>query len=64
MRFLSHVVMAVGDCVRVDCDFCSAVAVVKSVGDSRSMRSPRHYGVEFVTFRIKNERGGLFSTVA
>ena len=64
MRFLSHVVIEVGDCLRVECDFCSAVAVVKSVGSTRSVRGPWHYGVEFLTFRVKNERGGLFSTVA
>jgi hypothetical protein len=65
MRFLSPVEIGVGTILRIACDFCSAVGVVKSVQrESRGSRACWHCGVEFLTLRLARERGGLLSTVA
>lgn len=65
MRFLSPVAIAAGERVRIECDFCSAVAVVKGVrpGDAHQPGLVR-CGVEFLTLRVKRERGGLLSADA
>jgi DnaJ-class molecular chaperone len=62
MRFLSPVEIPVGERLKIECGFCSAVGVAKSVRVEGGGRW--HCGVEFVRLRIKHERGGLFSTVA
>jgi len=63
-RFASAAPVAVGDCVSLDCDFCTAVAVVKNVAPLQAPGSLRTIGVEFLTLRLKHLRGGLVSTVA
>ena len=64
MRLSSGLSLAVGARVKVDCSFCSAVAVVRSAGRAGPWSACRQYGLEFVTLHIKRERGGLLSTVA
>jgi len=65
MRFVTPVSVQVGDCLRVDCDFCSAVTIVRSVLAKTTGSGPRYrVGVEFVTLRITMPRGAFVSSVA
>lgn len=63
MRFVSSTSLPMNARVRIECDFCSAVAVVRDV-----QRNPTgagwHCGVEFLTLRFRHDRGGIFSTTA
>jgi hypothetical protein len=64
-RFLAHADIRVGECVSLECQFCSAVAIVKSVRAGTGNEAGRcQVGVEFLTLRITHARGGLVSTVA
>lgn len=56
--------LQVGEMLSLECQFCSAVGVVKNVRPGAAGSNRRQVGVEFVTLRIKRERGGLVSTVA
>lgn len=64
MRLFSCMSIPVGERVRVDCAFCSAVAIVKSTrihnGDGRH---GWECGVEFITLRLRRTRGGLLSAL-
>ncbi len=61
-RFATHSFVRVGERLSLECEFCSAVAVVKSVrGITRHGDRGWQVGVEFVTLRIKHARGGLVS---
>jgi curved DNA-binding protein CbpA len=65
MRLLTRARIPVGERLRLECSFCSAVAVVRSArADEGQRRGSWQYGVEFLTLRLKHQRGGLFSTVA
>ena len=65
IRLLSPVQVAVGDRVQIDCAFCVAVAVVRSVrAGQRAGGIVWQCGLEFATLRIIRQRGGLVSTVA
>lgn len=65
MRFLSRIEIPIGERLRIECDFCSAVGVVTSSRRHTGNRPGRwQCGVEFSRLRIKHARGGLFSTVA
>jgi curved DNA-binding protein CbpA len=65
MRFLSPTEIPIGTRVRIECRFCSAVAVAKSIRRNPGLPFGRwQCGVEFLTLRLHHERGGLFSTVA
>jgi curved DNA-binding protein CbpA len=65
MRFFSPRCMSIGERLRIECDFCSAVAIVRSIRrDGDPARSRWECGVEFLTLHIKRRRGGLISTVA
>lgn len=62
MRFTGGLELAPEERLRLDCDFCSAVAVVRNsrlnaAGRGNSWQS----GVEFLTLRIKHPRGSLLS---
>ena len=64
MRFLSTAEVLVGTRVRIECDFCSAVAVVRrAVRDKKAPSVGWHCGVEFLTLRFRHERGGILSTI-
>lgn len=65
MQFRSDVAIPIGERLQIDCEFCSAVAIVRTIRtEPWASRRGSHYGVEFLTLRIKRERGGLVSTVA
>ena len=65
MRFVSTTEIPIDARVRIECDFCSAVAVVRCTWpDPVRPTAHWHSGVEFLTLRLKHERGGIFSTVA
>ena len=63
MRFLSQTPEPAGERVRIECDFCSAVAVVRFARPDPT-KGRWQCGAEFLTLRLKHARGGLFSTVA
>ncbi len=62
MRLLSPVRLSVGELLRIDNEFCSAVAVVRSAQAARSGGWER--GLEFITLQLARDRGSLISTVA
>ena len=64
MRLESRVSLSIGERVKIECTFCSAIAIVRSGCPDDRRRGSWEYGLEFLTLRIKHERGGLFSTVA
>jgi curved DNA-binding protein CbpA len=61
MRLHTNVSLPVGERVRIDCGFCSAVAVVRSERPDEDQGGWQS-GVEFLTLRIKHKRGGLLNT--
>lgn len=64
MRFLAQAELQVGDRLQVECEFCRAVAVVRTAQPAPAAgRGYRHYGVEFLTLRVARQRGGLVSSV-
>jgi hypothetical protein len=64
MRFVSVMEIPIGARIRVECDFCAAVGIVRGMRpDPGHPRTQWQCGLEFVTLRFKRERGGLFSTV-
>lgn len=63
MRILTHTHLVVDERVIVESDFCSAVAVVRSVRAHSVDPDGWECGVEFLTMRVRHHRGGLISTV-
>lgn len=65
MRVRTAVELTIGERLRVESQFCSAVAVVRSVA-TIGQPADRGWiaGLEFLTLRLKRERGGIVSTVA
>jgi curved DNA-binding protein CbpA len=65
LRFLSPGKVTLDQVVRVDCDFCSAVGVVR-YSQEVSGRARRWWevGIEFKTVHLKQMRGGLVSASA
>jgi len=65
MRLFSQVNIPIGERMSLDCAFCSAVAIVRS-GSPAKEHGQRGWqcGVEFLTLRIRRERGSLLSTLA
>ncbi|MEO8482395.1 MAG: DnaJ domain-containing protein [Acidobacteriota bacterium] len=62
MRFTSTLELAPGERVRIDCEFCSAVAVVRNSESADGAGGATwHSGVEFLTLHIKHPRGSLVS---
>jgi hypothetical protein len=62
MRFTGALELAPEERLRLDCDFCSAVAVVRSARAGEGGRGTVwQTGVEFLTLRIKHPRGNLVS---
>ncbi len=65
MRLVTHVELVTGDRVRLDCDFCSAVAIVRHVRRHGAAAARQwHIGVEFLTLRIRRGKGVFVSTEA
>jgi curved DNA-binding protein CbpA len=65
LRLLSSSEVAVDQIVRLDCEFCSAVGVVRYAHEA-SGRSRRWWevGIEFKTLHVKQTRGSLVSVSA
>jgi len=63
-RFLTHTQLALDERLLVDCDFCSATAVIRSIRAHKVDTDGFEIGVQFLTLRVKRQRGGLISTVA
>jgi hypothetical protein len=62
MRLVIDLELIVGERVRLDCAFCSAVGLVRSARlEPRRRREAWHVGIEFLTLRIKQPRGSLVS---
>jgi hypothetical protein len=64
MRFLTHTHLAIDERLKIDCDFCSAVGVVRSVRPHGVDTAGWECGVQFLTLRVPHQRGGLLWTVA
>ncbi len=65
MRFISTTQVLVGVRLRIECDFCTAVAVVRrAVRDSGHPSAGWRCGVEFLTLRFSHEQGSMLSTSA
>jgi len=64
MRFLTTVHLMAGDRVLIECAFCSAVGVVRSVHHRAGDPHEWEIGVQFLTMRVKHQRGGLVWTKA
>lgn len=65
MRFVAQAELQIGDRLQIECDFCRAVAVVKTSQPAPAAgRGYSYYGVEFLTLRLARQRGGFVSSVA
>lgn len=65
MRFTTDLELVPQERLRMDCEFCSAVAIVRSAHQHhRHTRLEWAVGVEFLTLRIKQTRGSLIATKA
>ncbi len=64
MQFLSVVEVPLAARVSIDCEFCAAVGIVKSVRPDTASQGRWRCGVEFLRLHLKHQRGGLFSSVA
>ena len=64
MQFLTATEIAIEEKVSIDCQFCSAVAVVRNVRPDMSHARRWRCGVEFLTLHLRHDRGGLYSTTA
>ncbi len=64
MQFLTATEIAIEERVSIDCQFCSAVAVVRNVRPDTSVPRRWRCGVEFLTLHLRHDRGGLYSTTA
>ncbi len=64
MQFCTVTKIEIEEKLSIDCQFCSAVAVVRNV--SPDISHARHWrcGVEFLTLHLRHDRGGLYSTTA
>jgi hypothetical protein len=62
-RVTSGVDLPIGQHLKLDCGFCTAVGIVRHVRPAPDSRPPQwHIGVEFVTLLIKQTRGAFVST--
>jgi curved DNA-binding protein CbpA len=66
LRFTSQLELRAGERLSIACEFCSAVAIVRSVRVDHHQHGQTRWqvGVEFSTLRLLHVRGGLFSTLA
>jgi DnaJ-class molecular chaperone len=64
MRVLSNVTVDVGERLRIDCDFCSAVGVVRNTRPYSGTEAGFECGVQFLRMRFKHQRGGLLRAQA
>jgi curved DNA-binding protein CbpA len=65
MGLLAALELPVGARLQIECEFCSAVGVVRSArAVAGNVSAGWHYGVEFLCLHVKQVRGGLVATVA
>ena len=64
MRFTTGDHLSIDERLLIDCGFCSAVAVVRSVRHLGEAVHEWEIGVQFLTMRVKRQRGGLLRTEA
>lgn len=64
MRLLTHSQVPADARLLIECEFCSAVGNVRSVRPHPVDVSGWEVGVQFLTMRLKRQRGSLISTVA
>ena len=64
MRFQTAAPLGIDDHLLLETDFCSAVGVVRSARQRPTDNNAWDIGVQFLTLRVKRQRGGLISTVA
>ena len=64
MRLLTQSNVPAGARLLIECEFCSAVGTVRSVRRHPVDVSGWEIGVQFLTMRLKRQRGSLISTVA
>jgi hypothetical protein len=64
MRFTSTIDLVPGERVKIDCEFCAAVAVVRYSRVAPGPPGTWEAGVEFLTIRIEPRPGVLLSTNA
>jgi hypothetical protein len=61
-RVTSVIDLPIGQHLKLDCGFCTAVGIVRHVQPAPDQRPPHwHLGVEFVTLLIKQARGAFVS---
>jgi len=64
MQFCTVTKIETEEKLSIDCQFCSAVAVVRNVSPDTSHARHWRCGVEFLTLHLRHDRGGLYSTTA
>jgi curved DNA-binding protein CbpA len=64
MRFLAESSLDMGERVIIACEYCIAAAIVRNVRRCEADAAGWECGVEFLTLRIRRQRGSLISTVA
>ncbi|MEQ1868402.1 MAG: J domain-containing protein [Vicinamibacterales bacterium] len=64
MRFVTSSPVGIDDRLLIETEFCSAVAIVRSAHQKPAAQNGWEVGVQFLTMRVKRQRGGLISTVA
>jgi hypothetical protein len=64
MRFTTDLDLVPNERIKIECEFCSAVAVVRHSRLAPGALGRWNVGVEFLTVRLKAARGMLVSTTA
>lgn len=64
MRFTTSSPLGLDDVLLMETEFCSAIGVVRSARQRPAAQNDWEVGVQFLTLRVKKQRGALFSTVA
>lgn len=64
MRLLTSSTLDVDTRLLIECEFCSAVGAVRSARRHAADTEGWEVGIQFLTMRLKRQRGSLISTVA
>ncbi len=64
MRFQTVASVDIDDRLLIETEFCSAIGIVRSARQRGTDNNAWEIGVQFMTLRVKKQRGGLISTVA
>lgn len=63
MRLMTSLQLEVGERISIDCEFCTAVGIVRHVRASTEGDGFWEAGIQFLTLHVKHTRGGLLSTM-